>query len=64
MEQELSHVLAMQQNEIDEHHIYSRLAKRVKNEKDAATLQQIADEEKGHAALWSTLTGKTLKPRR
>lgn len=59
-------VSRMQQNELDEYHIYSKIAKRIqkKDAKNAATLQRIADEELKHFQIWRTYTHKPMRPRK
>lgn len=56
----------MQQNELDESYIYSKIAKHIqkKDPTNAATLQRIADEELKHYQIWRTYTHKTKTPRR
>lgn len=53
----------VQQNEVDEYEIYSRLAGYQKIEKNKKILQKIADDEKKHAALIKTYTKKDISPR-
>lgn len=53
-----------QQNEVDEYHIYTKIASAVKNEADRGTLLRIAEEERSHAQLWQQYTGEMPKPRR
>lgn len=57
-------IARMQQNELNEYHIYSKIAKRIKKKdpQNAATLQRIANEERKHYKIWSTYTNKSLKP--
>ncbi|NLX06278.1 MAG: rubrerythrin family protein [Phycisphaerae bacterium] len=55
-------LLLAQKNEITEHHIYSRLAKCVKNDQNRQILQQIAADEKRHYEYWRTITGADVKP--
>ena len=59
-------ILRMQQNELDESYIYSKIAKHIqkKDPTNAATLQRIADEELKHYQIWRTYTHKTKTPRR
>lgn len=59
-------VYRMQQNELDEYYIYSKIAKRIqkKDAKNAATLQRIADEELKHFQIWRTYTHKPMRPRK
>ena len=54
----------MQQQEIDEHHIYQRIAARVKKQEDKTTLTRIAAEEMAHAQQWAQYTGVTPPPRK
>lgn len=46
-------ILAMQQKEITEYEIYSRIAERVKDEENRKILQKIAEEERRHASIWA-----------
>lgn len=59
-------ITRMQQGELDEHHIYSKIAKYVKKKdpNNAATLQRIADEELKHFQIWRTYTHKPMRPRK
>ena len=57
-------LLRAQFNEITEYHIYSRLARRVRDPENSATLQRIADEEKGHYEIWREYTGEEVQPGR
>ena len=57
-------LLVMQKNEVTEHLIYIRLARRVKNKEDSDILLRIADEELRHAKIWEKLTGEEVKPNR
>ncbi len=52
----------LQQNEVTEKAIYSRLANRVKKESEKKTLQRIAKEEGKHAQVWRKYTNLDLKP--
>ena len=58
----LRDVLKAQRNEITEYHIYSRLAKKIKDPNNSATLQRIADDEKRHAEIWKNYTGEEPRP--
>ena len=63
-EKSLQIISQMQQNEIDEYHIYKKIAKNLKKDKEnAATLNRIADEEFKHYLTWRSYTHKTKKPR-
>ena len=44
-------LLVMQKNEVTEHLIYIRLARRVKDKEDSDILLRIADEELRHAKI-------------
>ena len=55
-------ILAMQQKEITEYEIYTRIAKRVKDDENRKILEKIGEEERRHANIWAEVTGKTLKP--
>jgi vacuolar iron transporter family protein len=55
-------LLIDQQHEIDSHHIYSNLAKKVKDENNRQILQRIANDEKKHYELLSKYTGVEVKP--
>lgn len=63
-EKSLQIISQMQQNEIDEYHIYKKIAKNLKKDKEnAATLNRIADEEFKHYLAWRSYTHQTKKPR-
>lgn len=53
-----------QKNEITEYYIYSRLARKIKNEKNAKTLQNIGDDEMRHYMFWKEYSGEEVKPNR
>ncbi|MGM0435850.1 MAG: VIT1/CCC1 transporter family protein [Bacillota bacterium] len=57
-------LLEMQRSEITEYHIYSAIAKRVKDPHNKKVIQEIANQEKEHADTWETYTGVKVKPRR
>ena len=52
-------VLQMQQNELTEYHIYTKVAGFVKNK---ATLLKIANEEHRHCQIWETFTKVKVQP--
>lgn len=56
-------VLMFQQTEITEHHIYKRLAKRVRSPENAKIIQQIADDELRHYNSWKKYTNQDVPPR-
>jgi len=55
-------LLKIQQNEITEFYIYSKIANIVKDEPNKKILLQIANAEKAHADYWEKITGKNIKP--
>lgn len=56
-------VLTFQQTEITEHHIYKRLAKRVKPVENAKIMEQIAEDELRHYNGWKKYTDQDIQPR-
>jgi VIT1/CCC1 family predicted Fe2+/Mn2+ transporter len=56
-------VLTFQQTEITEHHIYKRLARRVKSPENAKILEQIAEDELRHYNGWKKYTNQDIQPR-
>ncbi len=56
-------VLRFQQDEVDSHAIYTRLADKLPNEKHQSIMRQMAIEEGRHANRWASVTGLMLKPR-
>jgi VIT1/CCC1 family predicted Fe2+/Mn2+ transporter len=55
-------LLRFQRNEITEHRIYSRLARRERQPANRATLERIAGEELRHYGHWKALTGRDVRP--
>ena len=55
-------VLQMQQNELTEYHIYTKVAGFVKNPENKATLLKIANEEHRHYQIWETFTKEKVQP--
>jgi vacuolar iron transporter family protein len=54
-------ILQMQSNELTEHHIYSRIAARMKDGENRKILQTIADDEKRHSEVWKSYTRTEAK---
>lgn len=52
----------MQQNELNESHIYRSIAKFIKDKHNKETLLRLADEEQKHCEIWEKYTNKKLKP--
>ncbi|HON77771.1 MAG TPA: VIT1/CCC1 transporter family protein [Spirochaetota bacterium] len=62
--QMLQALLKIQKSEITEHHIYSRLAERIKDSSNGEVLKTIAMDEKRHYEFWKHHTGVDVKPSR
>ncbi len=60
----LAQLRVAQQNEITEHHIYSRLARVVPDEQNAAVLQRIAEDERRHHDFWKRFTRREVSAKR
>jgi VIT1/CCC1 family predicted Fe2+/Mn2+ transporter len=56
-------VLMFQQTEITEHHIYKRLAQRIKSTENARILDQIAEDELRHYNGWKQYTNEEVEPK-
>jgi len=56
-------VLGFQQTEITEHHIYKRLAQKVKSPENAKIIEQIAEDELRHYNGWKNYTNQDIEPR-
>lgn len=54
----------MQQDELDESVIYSKIARTVKDENNRSVLERISADERSHYEVWKHYTGRELKPRR
>ena len=61
-EKALKIIKKMQQNEITESVIYSKIAKFAKGEKNKETLLRLSQEEKAHCDIWKKYTGIDMKP--
>jgi len=57
-------LLKSQQGELDAVLMYQALANVVKDQNDAATFRRLALEEGQHAAVFRSLTGEPLKPKK
>jgi len=55
--------LVFQQIEITEHHIYKRLAKKIKSPENAKIIEQIAEDELRHYDGWKKYTNQDVEPR-
>lgn len=56
-------LIQMQNNEITEFKIYTKIASFVKDQHNKQTLLAIANEEKYHSAVWEKITGIKAKPK-
>ncbi len=63
-QQQLNDIKTFQKNELTEYYIYSRLARKVKNKKNAEILQRIGDDEMRHYMFWKKYTNADVKPNR
>lgn len=57
-------LLGSQRNEITEHHIYSKLALKVKSPENRKILESIADDEPQHYRKWRERTRHDVEPDR
>jgi VIT1/CCC1 family predicted Fe2+/Mn2+ transporter len=64
LEHIMKQIYTAQKNEITEYHIYSNIAKSVKDKKNSKILFNIAAEELRHCNFWKTVTKKDIKPNR
>ncbi|MDZ7336012.1 MAG: rubrerythrin family protein, partial [candidate division KSB1 bacterium] len=58
----IDQILIFQRNEITEHHIYRRLAARIKSPANKQVLQKIADDELRHYQRWRHYSQTDVKP--
>lgn len=61
-ESTLKKIRMMQKNEITEYHIYTRVAKFIKDEHNRDLILKIAQDEKAHESLWLKYTQEEVKP--
>ncbi|WP_201781186.1 VIT1/CCC1 transporter family protein [Ornatilinea apprima] len=59
---DIEKLLFLQQDEINSHHTYARLAKQVKDENNSAVLKKISEEEKKHYEIWNRYTRMEIRP--
>ncbi len=57
-------ILSAQKNEITEYHIYTKLSKVIKPEKNGVLLEKIGLDEKRHYDFWKEQSGKDAHPSR
>lgn len=58
----LAAIIEFQQDEINDHVIYTNIANDIKEEKDAKTIRKLAGDELRHTQFWEKYTGKVAKP--
>jgi VIT1/CCC1 family predicted Fe2+/Mn2+ transporter len=58
----LKQVLKFQRTEITEHHIYARLAKKIKSPENANIMEQIAEDELRHYNEWKRYSQQDIRP--
>lgn len=56
-------ILKMQIGELTEYHIYTTIAKRMKNNKNAEIIRRIGSDEQNHAQIWKNYTQRDVKPK-
>ncbi len=59
-----SRLLTYQRNEITEHHIYKKLAGKIKSPENRRVMESIADDELRHYHEWRRHTGEDVEPDR
>jgi rubrerythrin len=57
-------ILQAQRHEVTEYHIYKRLARNAKNERNRKILNSIADDELRHYKTWMKYSGREVEPSR
>lgn len=57
-------LLQAQRNEVTEYHIYKKLARETKNEKNKKILNSIAEDELRHYKTWMKYSGREVEPSR
>ncbi|HYX07304.1 MAG TPA: rubrerythrin family protein, partial [Bacteroidales bacterium] len=61
---QINKIKQFQKNELTEYYIYSRLSRKVKNQKNSETLKKIGDDEMRHYMFWKQYSGTDVKPSR
>ena len=59
-----SRLLVFQKTELTEYHIYTNIARCLKDDTNRQVLEKIAADELAHAQLWQKYTGQKVKPDR
>ena len=55
-------ILKMQVGELTEYHIYTAIAKGMKDDKNSEIIARIGKEELAHSKIWKNYTGVEVKP--
>jgi len=63
-EKTLAAILKFQQDEINDHVIYSNIAKNLNDKENAEKIQKLATDELRHTEFWEKYTGKVAKPQK
>jgi VIT1/CCC1 family predicted Fe2+/Mn2+ transporter len=63
-QKQIEQISFFQQNELNEHYVYNKLARVMKDKKNKATLEKIAKAESTHYEFWKKFTNIDLKPKR
>ena len=61
-EEQKEHLKVLQQEEINGHFTYAKLARMVKDENNAAVIKRISEEELKHYEVWKSYTQIDIKP--
>lgn len=59
---DIEKLLFLQQDEMNSHHTYARLAKQIKDKNNSAVLKKISEEEKKHYEIWRRYTRMEMRP--
>lgn len=59
---DIEKLLFLQQDEMNSHHTYARLAKQIKDKNNSAVLKKISEEEKKHYEIWQRYTRMEMRP--
>lgn len=57
-------IIQAQRNEVTEYHIYKRLARETKDNKNKSILNSIANDELRHYKIWMKYSGREVEPSR
>lgn len=60
--EQIEQLKQFQKNEITEYYIYTRLARKIKNQKNSEMLEKIGNDEMRHYLIWKEFTNAEIKP--